>query len=85
MNTNEHTCEYALENGGCRAFSNQIDKLAIRLRRQIELNNKLREAIAFSAGRLDIVPRTNEGNLCIEVREYLLNTLEENKVDELKY
>lgn len=38
---------------------------------------KLCEAIAFATGRLDIVPHTNEGKLCVEVRKYLLNVLKE--------
>lgn len=76
-NKNEYTCEYALENGRCTVFSGQIDKLVNGLGDQMGINIRLREAIAFATGRLDIVPQTNEGKLCIEVREYLLNVLKE--------
>ena len=76
-NKNEYTCEYALENGRCTIFSNQINKLVNGLGDQMGINIRLREAIAFATGRLDIVPQTNEGKLCIEVREYLLNVLKE--------
>ena len=79
MNRNniEYTCSYALKNGDCSEYSNQIDKLSNSLSNQIEINTRLREAIAFATGRLDIIPNTNEGKLCVEVREYLLNVLNE--------
>lgn len=79
---NRNICPYTSENGGCTAFSNQIDKLSYRLGNQIKINTRLREAIAFATGRLDIIPNTNEGKLCIEVREYLLNVL--NEINEFK-
>lgn len=44
-----------------------------------EIILKLREAITFATGRLDIVSHTNEGKLCVEVRDYLLNVLKETE------
>ena len=72
MNRNniKYTCPYALKNGDCSEYSNQI-----------EINTRLREAIAFATGRLDSIPNTNEGKLCVEVREYLLNVLNEIKMN----
>lgn len=34
-------------------------------------------AISYAIGRLDIVPQTNEGKLCVEVKEYLQKALKE--------
>lgn len=35
----------------------------------------LMNAISYAIGRLDIVPHTNEGKLCLEVKEYLMKAL----------
>lgn len=60
------------------------EQLIDRLHRSMDNVDKLISAIAYATGRLDIVPYTNEGKLCVEVREYLLNSLKELKYESNK-
>lgn len=44
---------------------------------------KLRSAVAFATGRLDLVPKSAEGKLCIDVRNFLLKALSEMSDEEV--
>lgn len=50
----------------------------------LQLNTALwemRHAIAFSSGRLDLIPQTNEGKICLDVREHLLCSLNKSQAN----